>query len=336
MIDLSIIVPVYNTKPIILKRCLNSMLNINSDISCEIILLDDGSDTNNSMEYKKIVNEYSNITSIYRDNSGVSATRNLGIKMSNGKYLMFVDSDDVIYSQSIKPEYFIDEADVIVFDKMIINNKNSIISREFDNIQASYIDSITIIEKFISENKFHNPFAKILRKEFIVKNNIDFNVDFIQGEDALFNLEVLSHNPKVYYTNEILYGYYFDYSTYDNRWLKYPEKIFMNFKSLYDRKIQTIDKFNFKNKEEIRKSLNKNYLNAIYSYSLILCKEKNNKYKFTLNNMSQFSKEITQDDLNLFMKIKKFLLANKNWKIMHIINKFRKFYIKYIKRNYKF
>ena len=67
--DLSIIIPVYNTDEDTFKNCLESILSIDRKISYEIIVVDDGSTESKSNEYKKIMNNFTNAVYIYQQNS---------------------------------------------------------------------------------------------------------------------------------------------------------------------------------------------------------------------------------------------------------------------------
>ena len=93
-IIVSVIVPVYNVE-LYLKECVDSIINQSFD-NIEIILVDDGSTDNSS----NICDEYSKIDErvkvIHKSNGGLSSARNVGINEAKGKYIMFVDSDDVI------------------------------------------------------------------------------------------------------------------------------------------------------------------------------------------------------------------------------------------------
>lgn len=94
MCEISIILPIYNNEKY-LERCVLSIVN-QTYKNIEIILIDDGS-TDKS---RNICDKYSSIDSrirvIHKTNAGVSSARNCGIDIANGKYLMFVDSDDYI------------------------------------------------------------------------------------------------------------------------------------------------------------------------------------------------------------------------------------------------
>src|SRR5665647_1387418 len=91
---ISIIVPVYNVE-LYIRECLDSILT-QTFKDFEVILVNDGS-TDQSGD---ICNEYAKndkrIKVAHKDNGGVSSARNVGIKLAQGDYIGFVDSDDRI------------------------------------------------------------------------------------------------------------------------------------------------------------------------------------------------------------------------------------------------
>ena len=92
--EVSVIIPVYNVEKY-LERCLDSVIN-QSFTDIEIICVNDGS-TDNSLEILKYYEQMDDrVIVIDKENQGLSETRNLGINISNGKYITFIDSDDWI------------------------------------------------------------------------------------------------------------------------------------------------------------------------------------------------------------------------------------------------
>lgn len=103
MIKLSIIVPIYNVE-LYLRKCVDSLL-AQDYFDYEIILVDDGSTDNcpticddyaSKHNTSNITHQTCPIHVIHQANAGLSAARNSGIKIANGEYIMFVDSDDYI------------------------------------------------------------------------------------------------------------------------------------------------------------------------------------------------------------------------------------------------
>lgn len=91
----SVIIPCYNSEEYI-SDCIESVLNQDYPL-IEIIVVDDGSTDNSINEVLK----FNNITLIRQENSGACVARNKGIEQSNGKYIKFLDSDDILNANVI-------------------------------------------------------------------------------------------------------------------------------------------------------------------------------------------------------------------------------------------
>lgn len=91
----SIICPIYKVSNVYLVECIESLIKQTYE-ALEIILILDGAEP----ELQKICKDYTQkdkrVISVYQENKGVSEARNKGITMSQGEFLMFVDSDDFI------------------------------------------------------------------------------------------------------------------------------------------------------------------------------------------------------------------------------------------------
>lgn len=96
----SIVVPVYNVQDY-LKDSVLSVINQHYK-SCEVILVDDGSTDNSGPICDQLAAQYSNVEVVHQKNGGLSAARNTGIKSSSGEYLVFLDSDDLLYDNSLE------------------------------------------------------------------------------------------------------------------------------------------------------------------------------------------------------------------------------------------
>ena len=94
---ISVIIPVYNVEKY-LEACVASVTALNSDI--EILLVDDGSKDKSGELCDTLAKKDSRITVIHKENGGLSSARNAGIKAAKGDYLLFLDSDDILDSES--------------------------------------------------------------------------------------------------------------------------------------------------------------------------------------------------------------------------------------------
>ena len=95
-IELSIIIPVYNVEKYV-GKCLESIFSQLTSLQneVEVIVVNDGT-PDNSMTIVNGYRKYNNLRIINQENQGLSAARNAGLKIANGDYVWFVDSDDMI------------------------------------------------------------------------------------------------------------------------------------------------------------------------------------------------------------------------------------------------
>ena len=114
---ISVIIPIYNTEKYV-EECIRSIQRQTLQ-EIEIICVDDGS-TDKSLEVVRSIND--NRISVYKEkNSGQSVARNRGIDNAKGKYLYFMDSDDVLASDALEKLYIYAETnalDIVYFDAM--------------------------------------------------------------------------------------------------------------------------------------------------------------------------------------------------------------------------
>lgn len=100
--DLSIITPVYNTKFEYLNEYYNSIVKNCSKISYEIVMVDDGSTLEETCEWLKNHETSPSVKIIrFQNNCGISKARNTAIDAAEGDYILTVDSDDYLSSESI-------------------------------------------------------------------------------------------------------------------------------------------------------------------------------------------------------------------------------------------
>ena len=195
-IDLSIVIPVYNTEKF-LKDCLDSVfIEIKDKSNVEVILVDDGSSDNSKDIYDTY--NYSNLKKYKNDNHGVSFSRNYGIEKAQGKWIMFLDADDLLIKNwyNKMEETLQDNGDILCFSNILSSVKN---------------DRKNIIENILGIRNewryFSFPGAKIFRRNFIEENNIRFKEGIINGEDMLFNISSVLKANNVKFINESIYLY---------------------------------------------------------------------------------------------------------------------------------
>lgn len=200
----SVIIPVYNTEDY-LRNCLNSLVNQTVDMNqIEVLLINDGStDMSASIceEYSEI---YGNFKFITKENEGVSATRNLGLKLAQGEYIFFLDSDDTLESKTIQLvmrffEQHNKEVDMVCYYDQYYENGQKLAPHP----RYKYLQSTGIYD--LNEN----PFIMQVRLSMCIKNNkcYYFNEEIGYQEDQLFCSEVLGDKMKIGFVKEAQYNY---------------------------------------------------------------------------------------------------------------------------------
>ena len=211
-IDLSIIVPVFNVEGY-LKRALDSILMQSSPINYEIVLIDDGSSDNSGAICDEYQNNFSNVCVRHIENNGVSEARNLGISLSRGNYLFFMDPDDFVsedFFEKIFPNLN-DKWDVLCFGyNEIKENKDTILScRPHLYTYCGLLGKNEFRNEFIELFKtdmMYNVWSRIYNKSFILKHDIKFPSKPI-GEDTSFNFQVYRHLNTIQFIDSTLYNY---------------------------------------------------------------------------------------------------------------------------------
>ena len=211
-IDLSIIVPVYNVENY-LRRGLDSILLQPSSITYEILLINDGSSDKSGAICDEYQSNFSNVFVSHIENNGVAEARNLGISLSKGNYLYFMDPDDFLsdnffekISSNLKQKW-----DVLSFGyNEIKENRSTVLScRPHFYTHCGLLGKNEFKNEFIELFKtdmMYNVWSRIYNKTFILKHDIRFPNKQI-GEDTLFNFQVYRHLNTILFIDSTLYNY---------------------------------------------------------------------------------------------------------------------------------
>lgn len=184
MKKVSIIVPVYNAEATI-DRCVKSLINQTyQDI--EIILINDGSKDKTFNLLKKFEKLYSEKIKIFnQDNCGAGQTRNRGIKIATGDYVLFVDADDALELDAVASLVEkIKDNDIIIFGHDIIGVDGKLLAVNIPKNNEW------------TELKYTCTCGKMYSLSFIRKNKISYPVIRI-GEDSLFMLSAVTKTNKI-------------------------------------------------------------------------------------------------------------------------------------------
>ena len=171
----------------------------------EVIVVDDGSTDNTAEKVNALAEKDGRIRYVYQDNTGVSAARNHGLDLARGKWVFFVDGDDVVDAEMIR--MLIPEVSTIqIIGAMMLENDNGEVLRanSFDHVQG--YPEITFFILYATA-LLKSPCARAYNAEIIRRYNIRFDERVAYGEDLLFNLEYLRHISQIQLTTKPLYHY---------------------------------------------------------------------------------------------------------------------------------
>ncbi len=205
MVKLSVIMAAYNAKDSI-DQAIHSIENTVRKNDIEIIVVDDYSKDNTFSIIENLQKSYNNIQ-LYKmkKNSGSpSEPRNTGIEKASGEYITFVDDDDTVNAENLMQmvDKAIEEnADFAKGYLINFDGKNKTIE---NRIGINCKDSFDTMEKIIQYQSTTSDL--IIRRNFLIKNNIKYNSNLKIGEDTVFTAEIFSHNPNtIYIDNYFLY-----------------------------------------------------------------------------------------------------------------------------------
>lgn len=215
----SIILPVYNAQNH-LARCVGSIC-AQTYRNIEIIILNDGSKDQSLPVCEEFRQKDARILLVDKANSGVSDTRNLGLKLASGKYVEFVDSDDYLdpdFTERLVAAAEENEADFVIAPyKMVIpagaskpeqvldkiQDELGVMSvarppevREYGFLPAGVYDKDTFALRLMDKpaSYFYSVlWNKLYRRDILTGNDIQFVSEMRWAEDLVFNLRYIQY-----------------------------------------------------------------------------------------------------------------------------------------------
>ena len=192
---ISVIAPMYNVEKY-LAECLESVLN-QTFKDFEFIITDDCS-TDRSVEivesYIPKFNGRLHLIKRKKNSGGAVVPRNTGLSLSRGKYIAFIDTDDM-YTKTALEEFFNiaeeTQADIVCAEKFFDADTNE----ERSLVKGGFVDEITIDNNDIAQRVIdwtnrrflENPWNKLYRRDFIMEKELNFPKGMHAREDTVFS-----------------------------------------------------------------------------------------------------------------------------------------------------
>ena len=209
---ISIIVPVYNAENY-LRRCIDSILE-QTYTNFELLLINDGSTDGSAKILEEVKESDSRIRVVHKKNEGVSATRNLGLKLVTGDYITFIDSDD-----------FVDKLYLEVLSKSLTENDSDIASGNFASFneerqtflffttEETYFEKVYSPQEWLDQenNPRHNLFLTVIFTPFKLYKrelweDIEYPVGRVREDDAIIH-KLYLRCQRISFVNSAIYFY---------------------------------------------------------------------------------------------------------------------------------
>lgn len=207
---ISVVIPVYNVKKY-LAEAIESVL-IQDVERMEVIAINDGSNDGSAVLLDDYAKNEPRVKVIHQMNRGLSAVRNLGLKLARGKYIYFLDSDDILLPGTLHKviERLEDtDSDIARFSVNLTDEEGNL-RKQLDKNKVNGLDVASAVKgemflHFLFQNQLYGSIVQkfVFLKSFLVQNHLQFDEGFIH-EDEAFTMESLCRAEKVVSFNEVM------------------------------------------------------------------------------------------------------------------------------------
>ena len=332
-IDISVVIPVYKVEDK-LERCINSVLNQTFN-NFEIILVDDASPDRSGEICERYKNKFpkTRIVIIHKNqNEGLGMARNTALEHVNGKYVFFLDSDDMIAEKTLESLWTkVKEtnADTVLgsFVRITRTSKTEV----YPIINKNIIDREDIKKLIVkmlgplsdgTDSEYHMAAKNLYSIDVIKENKIQFESERkILAEDCIFNLDYLSKAKRIAISTYPGYQYYDNENSLTTSYRKNRFELLNNLNNAVETRL---NQFCIDQKEFIR--FKRTYL--VISQRCISQEVAFNRFKDALkkirgictnSTVSLYAKEIRKTDSSLKQKLMCSLLSHDHCLSLYLI-----------------
>lgn len=203
MIYLSIIIPCYNVAAY-LPKTLESLSQLKNAENCEFIFVNDGSKDSTLSIIEKFVHDDKRAILINQTNQGVSAARNAALDIAQGEYILCLDGDDYLHTDTIEIiEDHIEHVDALIAPCIIIDDQGNRLIQTLPMREGNYS-----IDQLYSICTIFPTAPQLIYKASIIKEfQLRFNPSIKSGEIYDFTVSFFEHANKVSVSKQGFYHY---------------------------------------------------------------------------------------------------------------------------------
>lgn len=210
MIKVSVIIPVYNTE-LYVEEAVRSIMNQTLQ-ELEIIIINDGSTDQSLSIIEKLANEDNRIRLFSQANKGLSTSRNIGLEQANGKYIYYMDSDDILSPEALTLCYNKCEQnnlDFVFFDATVFyDNKTRALPYDYNRtkqLNDQIYRGLELLSIMLDKRLYRSSVClNLISHKFIKESHLYFRPDIIH-EDELYSFQLYALAKSVSFIQKAFY-----------------------------------------------------------------------------------------------------------------------------------
>lgn len=202
-VQYSVIIPVYNGKDYLADAVASVYRQHVSDF--EIVLVDDGSTDGSGEICDKFAAEDARVKVIHQKNAYLGAARNRGFERASGKYVLFLDADDILCDGVLEAAFLFDGADIICSNRFYAydcrTGKESVRTGDF----SEGMELRTVNTRLAAFSPYTA--QSVYRREFVERSGVRFEETRINSEDRVWTVRLIHLSKRTAVLDRPLYRY---------------------------------------------------------------------------------------------------------------------------------
>lgn len=244
---ISVTVPIYNTEKY-LSRCLDSIL-IQTYRNLEIIIVNDCTPDNSMQIVESYLKRDNRIRVVnHHSNQGLMMARKTGYEAATGDFIVFLDSDDALTSNSLQLLYneaMRTGADIVGGVLSFISNSGEVNNDKYPCRLKYGTDRVATIKSTLLWEMTHNLCGKLFKKELFEGKSYITYPNSVIGEDGMLFYQILDIIDSASSINDVVYLYYQNQDSSTHR--RYNEKSLMSFFNFIDIRYRIVSNYSILN-----------------------------------------------------------------------------------------
>ena len=200
----SLVIPIYNASSYI-SSTLEALLSPSSP-SIEIILVDDGSTDDSASICDAYAAKDDRIKVLHEAHHGVAHSRQVGLEVARGEYILYVDADDQVEPGMVVDMYHeavMKKADLVICDYRELTHEGEVYCKQ----EPTALDGVAVLEDILDGKLYGALWNKMMRREWLLQTKTSFPLELTMREDLIFLSQCLPYASKIAYIPKAFYGY---------------------------------------------------------------------------------------------------------------------------------